>query len=146
MSGRPFSDFVLESLGSAVVAGRAAWGIGFLGLVLAVVGAFAVFAHEVQQRRYEIGIRVAIGASARHVTLLLMRTVRQALLWGVGAGFLLSLLAVPVFRHFLYGLSPFDPIAYAQVGGILAVATIAATLVPIRRALAVDPAVTLRGD
>ncbi len=51
----------------------------------------------------------------------------------------MSLLAVPVLQRFLYGLSPFDPIAYAQVCGILALATAVATWVPTRRAISVDP-------
>jgi putative ABC transport system permease protein len=146
MTARPFSDFVLDSLGSAVLASRGAWAIGTLGLILAIVGAFGVFSHEVEERRHEIGIRRAVGAGSREVATLLMRTARQALLWGLGAGFALSLLAVPLLQYFLYGLSPFDPVAYGQVGGILTVATVVATWVPIRRAICVDPARTLRGD
>jgi len=143
---RPFSDFMGDSLSTAVLAGRGAWAIGLLGLVLAIVGSFGVFAHEVEERRYEIGIRRAVGASGRAVTTLLLRTASVALLWGIAAGFVLSLLTVPLLQHFLYGLSPFDPIAYAQVGGILAAATALATWVPTRRAMSVDPARTLRGD
>jgi hypothetical protein len=143
---RPFSDFIRDSLGTAVLASRGAWAIGMLGLVLAVVGAFGVFAHEVEERRYEIGIRRAVGASGRAITTLLIRTASAALLWGIAAGFVLSLLAVPLLQHFLYGLSPFDPVAYAQVGGILAAATALATWMPTRRAISVDPARTLRGD
>jgi len=143
---RPFSDFVRDALETAVIAGRGAWGIGVLGLVLAIVGAFGVFAHEVQERRYEIGIRRAVGASGQAVATLLMRSASKALMWGMAAGFVLSLLAKPLIEHFLYGLSPFDLIAYAEVGGILTLATALATWVPTRRAISVDPASTLRGD
>ena len=127
MTARPFSDFVLDSMGSAVFAGHAAWGIGMLGLVLAMVGAFGVFSQEVAERRYEIGVRRAVGANARDVARVVMRSARQSIVWGLGAGFGLSLLGVPLLDHFLYGLSPLDPIAYAQVGGILAIATVVAT-------------------
>jgi putative ABC transport system permease protein len=141
---RPFTDFMRDSMATAVLASDGAWGIGLLGLVLAIVGAFGVFANDVEERRHEIGVRRAVGAGGRHIVTLMMRTAVRSLLWGLAVGLVLSLLAAPLLRHFLYGLSPFDPIAYAQVGGILAVATGVAIWLPTRRAISVDPATTLR--
>ena len=57
-----------------------------------------------------------------------------------------AVMAAIVMRRFLYGLSPFDPMAYALVAGVLIVAAGLATWVPARRAVRVDPAVTLRGE
>jgi ABC-type lipoprotein release transport system permease subunit len=65
---------------------------------------------------------------------------------GHTAAFLLSVLTVPVLRRFLYGLNPFDPLAYAGVAGILTLAAAAATWIPVRRAMVVDPATTLRAE
>jgi len=61
-------------------------------------------------------------------------------------GYLLSLMSVPILRRFLYGLSPFDPVAYAGVAGILMLAGAVATWIPVRRAMVVDPATTLRSE
>lgn len=146
VTARPMTDYVRESLGTAELASRAAWATGALGLVLAMVGAFAIFAYAVEERRYEIGIRMALGARARQIVGLVLATTRRALLFGLAAGFLLSVAAVPVLRHFLYGLSPLDPIAYAETAGILIAAAGLATWIPARRATAVDPASALRHD
>jgi putative ABC transport system permease protein len=55
-------------------------------------------------------------------------------------------MSVPILRRFLYGLSPFDPVAYAGVAGILVLAVAVATWIPVRRAMVVDPATTLRSE
>ena len=143
---RPMVDYVRDSLTTAALASRVAWGIGALGLVLAMAGAFGVFAQAAEMRRREIGIRMALGASRQHIAALGLRTASTALVWGLTAGFILSVLCVPVVRGFLYGLNPFDPVAYAGVAVILALAAAVATWIPVRRAMLVDPATTLRSE
>ena len=127
-----------------MLASRGAWAIGSLGLILAMVGAFGVFGYLVEQRRYEISVRLALGAHTRQVAALVFRTAGKALALGLVAGFVLSLSAVSMLRRFLYGLSPFDLVAYAQVAGILVLAAVLATWIPARRAAGFDPAETLR--
>jgi predicted permease len=146
LTARPLRDFVMDALGPALLASRWAWGIGILALVLAAVGAFGVFCNDVEERRYEIGVRRAVGATGFNVAVVLVRAALPPLFWGLGAGLALALLIVPVLRHFLFGLSRFDAIAYGQVGAVLGVATLVAMWIPIRRAIAVDPATILRGD
>lgn len=143
---RPMVDYVRDSLATAVLARRVAWAMGGLGLMLAIAGTFGVFAQAVEERRREIAIRVALGANPRRVAAPVLRTFIRGLAWGLAGGLLLSVLSVPLLRHFLYGLNPFDPMAYASVAGILAAASILATWIPVRRVLAVDPAATLRGE
>ena len=143
---RPLADYVRGSLTTAALASRVAWAIGGIGLVLAIAGAFGVFAQAAETRRREIGIRMALGASRQHIAALGLRTASAALMWGLTAGFILSVVCVPVVRRFLYGLNPFDPLAYAGVAGILALAAGLATWIPVRRAIAVDPATTLRAE
>ena len=143
---RPMVDYVRETLTTAALASRVAWGIGTLGLVLAMAGAFGVFAQAAEMRRREIGIRMALGASRQHIAALGLRTASTALVWGLTAGFILSVLCVPVVRGFLYGLNPFDPVAYAGVAVMLALAAAVATWIPVRRAMLVDPATTLRSE
>jgi predicted permease len=143
---RPMVDYVRESLTTAALASRVAWAIGGLGLVLAMAGAFGVFAQIAEARRREIGIRMALGATQRHIGGLVIRTTSHAVVWGLGTGFLLSLFVVPILRGFLYGLNPFDPLAYASVAAILTLAAGMATWIPMRRAMVVDPASTLRSE
>ena len=107
---------------------------------------FGVFAHVVESRRREIGIRLALGAGKAQILGALFRTTRLALLSGLSAGLLLSLATGPMLEQALFGLSPFDPIAFGVVAAILAIAAVVATFIPARRALRVDPATTLRAD
>jgi hypothetical protein len=146
VSSRPLAAYLRDSLSPAIWGSRVAWAIGGLGLALATVGVFGVFAFAVEERRREIGIRMALGAQPWQVVAGVWRTSEGALLGGLAAGFVLSTAGTPLLRHFLYGLSPFDPIAYLQVAAILAATVVLATWIPARRATAVDPAVTLRCD
>lgn len=146
VSERPLVSYMRDSLTTAALASRVAWAIGAVGVVLAMAGAFGVFAQAAEARRREIGIRMALGASQQQIAVLGLRTASQALAWGLGVGFLASALGVPVLQRFLYGVSPFDPLAYASVVGILTLAGAIATWIPLRRAMAVDPATTFRPE
>ena len=64
----------------------------------------------------------------------------------MSAGLLMSLATGPLLEQFLFGLNPFDPIAFGVVVVILGIAALVATFIPARRALSVDPAATLRAD
>jgi predicted permease len=146
VSERPLVDYVRGSLETAVLASRVSWAIGAVALVLAMAGAFGVLAYFVEERRREIGIRMALGARPREAAAPIVRTAARAIGTGVVAGFLLAALAVPLLGRFLYGLNPFDPVAYAGVAGILALAAALATWIPVRRAMAVDPTTLLRSE
>jgi putative ABC transport system permease protein len=103
----------------------------------------------VEERRSEIGIRVALGAQRRDVLRALFRPARIAVLAGLSIGLVLSLSVGPILdsmRMRFYGLSWFDPIAFGTAGVILAAAALLATFIPARRALAVDPVVILKDD
>ncbi len=110
------------------------------------IGAFGVFAYTVEERRREIGVRLALGATRTAVMRTVVGSTRWPLLAGLSSGLVLSLLASQIIRGALYGLGPYDPVAYAGAMAILATAALVATWIPARRAARVDPAVTLRGD
>jgi predicted permease len=143
---RPLVDALRDSLSSVIIGSRIAWGLGLLALLLAMLGASGVFASMVEERRREIGIRMALGARGSQVVQLVLRNATRPVLAGLSAGLALSLMITPVLRRALYGMSPFDPIAYLWIAGILLASSLAATLVPAARATRVEPAITLRGD
>ena len=117
-----------------------------MALLLAIVGVFGVFSYLVEERRYEIGIRLALGASPAEIGAALFRASRGAVAGGLVAGLTLSAIAGMSLRRFLFGLSPADPVSYFVVSLVLGTAAIIATAVPIARALRVDPAVTLKAE
>jgi predicted permease len=120
--------------------------LGVLGLTLATIGMFGVFAYVVRQRTKEIGIRLALGAPPLAVIRLVLSGNSRALTAGLTAGLVGALAASQVLRSSLYGLSPLDPIAYGGVVLLLATAAIAASYLPARRATRVDPVLALRHE
>jgi putative ABC transport system permease protein len=140
------SDNVREYLLDSVVDASIAAGLGLAGLGLAAIGVFGVFSYIVTERSREIGIRLAIGARASDVVRLVLGRTAGALGAGLAVGVGLSLVLGPILRSVLYGVSPRDPLALVAAAATLSTAALAATVVPVRRALRVDPAVTLRQD
>lgn len=142
----PLSESAKASLDEARVGAAVAGGFGIVALLLAIVGVGGVFSYLVEEQRREIGIRLALGGSRGQIATALARACRGAVVGGLAAGLALSVAAGIALRSFLFGLHPLDPISYAVVGVVLLGAALLATALPLRRALRVDPAVTLRAD
>jgi predicted permease len=119
---------------------------GGLALFLASVGAYGVLAFVVGERRREIGIRLAIGASRAGVFALVLRYGAGVVALGATIGLGLSMLASLGLRGLLIGVGPFDPTTYAAVLGLIALMAAGACIIPARRAASVDPAEALRAD
>lgn len=125
---------------------KAAVGLGAGALILAACGLFGVFVNAVQERTREIAIRMAIGARPLDVFRAAFTTTGRALTAGLGLGTFGAVLGGWLLRHSLHGLGAVDPVAYVGVAVTLALAGVAATCVPARRALRVDPAAALRRE
>jgi len=128
----------------ARVGSMLAAGFGALGTVLAAIGLYGVVAFGVSRRAREIGIRVALGAAREDVIRMILRQGVTLVAAGAIAGGLLAGLASAVLASVLFGVSAADPIAWAAAIGVLVAATSLAHLMPARRALRIDPAVTLK--
>lgn len=120
--------------------------LGAVALVLAAMGIYGVMAYVVSQRTHEMGIRLALGASAQRVIqLVLSQGMRLA-----GLGLALGLIGAVALSHsltnFLYGVSPFDLVTFVGVMITLAAVSLAACLVPAWRAASVDPMTALRSE
>jgi putative ABC transport system permease protein len=117
-----------------------------IALLLASVGLYAVIAQSVSQRTQEIGLRMALGASARNI---LRMVFRQGLLQ-LAIGLLVGMAGAVALTRFLSSLlvlvSPTDPATFALVAMVLGLAATLGCLIPARRATRVDPLVALRHE
>jgi predicted permease len=119
---------------------------GLLALLLASVGIYGVTSYSVAQRTREMGIRSALGATARDLVFLLARQSMRVVLIGAGIGLLLALVAAQLLTSQLYGVTATDPLTFLVMPALLLVVALLATLVPARRATRVDPADALRTE
>ena len=117
-----------------------------IALILAATGIFGVISYSVQCRTNEIGIRVALGASAVSIlNMVLSETLILAAI-GLAVGLPVALASSHVLGHLLFGVSPADPTTLIVVSLTLALVAAAAGYVPARRATQVDPLIALRHD
>jgi putative ABC transport system permease protein len=117
-----------------------------IALLLASGGLYAVIAHSVSQRTQEIGVRMAIGASARDIRSLVIRQGVIPLGIGLAVGLAASLAVNRVLKTQLVEVSPADPVTLAIVSAVLAASAMCGCLIPVRRAMRVDPVVALRQE
>lgn len=121
-------------------------GFAMFGLVLASLGIYGVISYSISQRRQEIGIRMALGASAGDLQLsILWQTVRLALV-GLAVGVPLSWVAARTMRGLLFGVPFADPLTFGAVLVLLAGVAALAGYVPARKASRLDPSCALRSE
>jgi predicted permease len=119
---------------------------GGMALVLGIIGIYGVISYTVSQRTREIGIRMALGAE--HATLKSMFVRHGLMLAAIGIAIGLAAAAglAQWMKSLLYGIAPLDPVTYLAVPVVLALAVAAASYIPARRAVKVDPTTALRAD
>jgi putative ABC transport system permease protein len=119
-------------------------GIAVLALTLAAIGISGVVGYSVVQRSQEIGVRVMLGAQSRDVLRLMVGDSLGWTLVGVGAGLTASIGLLRFMQTLLYDITPADPVVLGAVSLLLVGVALAATYIPARRALRVDPVGSLR--
>lgn len=117
-----------------------------LALALASVGLYGVLAYNVSRRTREIGLRMAIGAEAHHVLLMVMRESLLLVMIGIAAGVPVALAMGRLISSQLFGLSAQDPVTLVLATLLLLIACILASYLPARRAAQIDPMVSLRHE
>jgi predicted permease len=119
---------------------------GAFALLLASVGVYAMFANLIAAREREFGVRLALGSTPGAIARLVFRQGARWLAVGLTGGAIGVVLVVRVLRDLLYGVPAFDPIALSVAVSVLIACAALAMLVPMRRAVRLDPAVTLRAQ
>ena len=139
-----FSDLVAIRTSAQTLITRLSSGFGLIALLLAVVGLYGVTSYRVARRTGEIGLRMALGADRRDIRVLVLRGALVHVGLGLLIGAPLAFVAARAVQHQLYGVSPFDPLMLALAAVVLSLCALVASLLPARRAAAVEPVVALR--
>jgi ABC-type antimicrobial peptide transport system permease subunit len=142
----PMSEQAERSLGDSKSTARLAGVLAWLALLLAMSGVYAVVSYSVERRRREIMIRMALGARSHEVVGLVLRRNVAPLGIGLVVGLVIAVGEAIVLRSQLYGLNPLDPAALAGVAVVLVVAGLAASAIPARRAVRMDPVTAMHQD
>jgi putative ABC transport system permease protein len=119
-------------------------GFALAATLLAAIGVYGLMAYSVTLRTREIGIRTALGASPRDVTMMVGRQAVVLVTIGLGAGLAGSVAWTQLIASQLWDVSPTDPLTFLGVSLLLVAVAIVASILPVRKALRVDPTVALK--
>jgi ABC-type antimicrobial peptide transport system permease subunit len=119
---------------------------GLAALFLALIGIYGVVSYSVEQRKSELGLRLALGARNADLMALMMKYGLIPVLLGLGAGLVSSLAIGSLVRGLIFGVSPSDPVTMAGVSLLLIVTGVIACLLPASRVVRLQPSSILRHD
>jgi putative ABC transport system permease protein len=144
MSVRTMPQIIAESMLDTQYEAALLGTMAILALILAAVGTYGVMSYIVGRRTNEIGIRMALGAARPQIIGLVLRQAGTLILLGIVIGLLGAGAAARLMHGLLVGVQPVDPLTYGSLAGVLAGVALLACLLPVRRAMRVDPMVALR--
>jgi predicted permease len=139
-------EAVASGLSVSRTAAAAAGSFGVLALLIAAVGLYAVVASSVTERTREIGLRMALGSTPLRVMQFVMANGARLGAWGLALGLPVALIVARGMAGLLVGVSPFDWVTFVAVPFALSSVVLAATYLPARRAVKLDPMSALRAD
>ena len=139
-------ELIRYSAGNYQMMAELATALGLIGLALTIVGLYGFLAFRVTQRRREIGIRMALGASRHATSLLILRDTAAMASIGLALGVVLAVAASRLESSLVFGVSSLNALSITGALGILAFAVAAASWLPARRAASIDPMQALRTE
>lgn len=119
---------------------------GVVALILASIGLYAVMAFSVGRRTSEVGIRMALGADGGRILRLILRQGVRPVVIGMVAGLALAVVLGRALASFLYNVAPHDPLVFTTIPALLFTVSMAALLIPARRASKIAPVVALKEE
>jgi ABC-type antimicrobial peptide transport system permease subunit len=141
---RRFSNIISSETQSWRVGATAFTAFGALAVMLAALGLYSVIAYDVTQRTHELGVRMALGARAADVVMLVVTDGLRFLTLGMLLGGAISVAASHWLAPLLFKESPRDPVVFIGVGLTLLATAVAASSIPAARAVRVDPRTALQ--
>jgi predicted permease len=143
---RPLQDLVAKAVSPRRFLVLLLTGFAGFALVLASLGIYAVISYSVNQRTQEIGIRMALGASATNLqSRILLRTLGLVAL-GLALGMAASRALTGALESLLFGVTPGDPVTFVGIGALLIAVAAGAGYIPARKASRIDPMIALRSN
>lgn len=139
-------EFFLTRTSGALATTKVLGGLAVIALILAAIGTYSVMAYTAAQRLREIGIRLALGASARSVFSMVLQGGLTLAALGLAIGLPAAYGVTPLLSMAADGLEPLETAVYAGVAGLLFLVAVAASAAPALRAMRVDPATVLRAE
>ena len=143
---RTVEDHVAGTIADRRLRVLPAAGFAALALAVAMVGLFGALARAVAERRHELAVRAAVGASPGRLVQLVVGSACAVTGAGLTAGLLAAAATGRGLASLLYGVGPYDPPTLAAAAAAVVAAALAATIIPARRAARLDPMVVLRAD
>ena len=143
---QPYSRVIQETFDQQNMIASLTWLFGAVGLVLAAVGLYGVTAYGVEQRRSEIGVRMALGADRGSVVAMVLRGAFWQVGIGLGIGIPAAIGAGYLMSSQLFGVAPWNPLLLAGATMLLGLAALFAAVIPARRAASIDPMQALRSE
>ena len=113
-------------------------------LLLAALGIFGVVGYSVEQRRQELGIRMALGANLADLLRMVLREGMAPVVLGLGTGVIAAIFAGRLISSLLFGVTAYDPFTFASVALLVGAVAFLTCYIPAQRATKVDPMVVLR--
>ena len=120
--------------------------LGVIGVLLSIIGVFALAAYSVSKRLRELGIRMALGAQRKEVLEAALGRAFRLLAFGSAAGLLLGILASRVLASVVYQATPRDPLVLTGAVLTMSLVGLLATWIPARRALSIEPSMLMREE
>jgi putative ABC transport system permease protein len=141
---RQMSDAVATALAARRFSLLLVGSFAAAALFLAAAGLYAVISYGIQQRNREIGVRLALGATRATILGMIFKEGAVLLVSGIIAGFAIALAVAKLLASQMYGVNEHDPLSFAVVGLILTTISFLACAIAARRAMTIDPIVSLR--
>jgi predicted permease len=143
---RPLASIVGEQTRSWTLGARMFDAFGALALLIAAVGLYSIVTFTIAQRRHELGVRIALGASGANLVQLTLRSAMMPAIVGMAAGLGVALLAGRFIAPLLFHVSARDPLVLGSVSVLLLATAFGAALVPALRVRGIDPMLALRSS
>jgi putative ABC transport system permease protein len=142
----PYSRVIQATFDQQNMIASLTWLFGAVGLLLAAIGLYGVTSYGVEQRRSEIGVRMALGADRRSVVAMVLRGAFWQVGIGLGIGIPAAIGAGYLMASQLFGVTPWNPLLLAGAAVLLGLAALVAAVIPAWKAASIDPMQALRSE